>query len=266
MQSNLKKRVCPKLLIEMKAIGTRTMPVLVTTRQFEKVIPIGEAVSQAKMFEAQLADELLVINISGVTGNNSELPCSLIQRLAEETFMPLTVGGGVTSLDDFEKLLRSGADKVSINSAAIKNPSIVSQAAKRYGSQCVVVSIDSRGNRDDTAPVLTQRGSVPTGLSLVDWAKQVVDLGAGEILLTDVDRDGMKCGLNYELANSLSSKLPVPVILSGGCGLANHFVDGFTLGNVDAIAAGTFFCFQDQSPMQTRAHIANAGINIRCAS
>lgn len=259
----LKKRLVPKLLIKHRPVGRSLRPVLVTTRLFGEAHEVGDPVSQAKIYEAQLADELLVLNIDGTPIGDDPVMLDLIERLASETFMPLCVGGGVRSLDDFGTLLLRGADKVSINTAALEAPNLISQAAHRYGAQCVVVSVDFRRDRDDAFVVMRDHAARPTGRSVLEWAREAVDRGAGELLLCDADRDGTGSGLNWPLCRSVAEAVPVPVILSGGCGLAEHFVVGFRLGGAEAVAAGTFFCFRDQNPMQTRAHIRNAGVPIR---
>jgi cyclase len=261
--SLLKKRLVPKLLIKHQPFGRIVRPVLVTTRQFRSARDVGDPVSQAKIYEAQLADELIVLNIDGTHIGTDDTLLSLIERLASETFMPLTVGGGVRSVDDFARLLESGADKVSINTAALDRPALISEAAARFGAQCVVVSVDFRTDEDGTARVYSDHARVATGWSVAEWAKEAADRGAGELLLTDADRDGTGEGLACDVARVVTDAVMVPVILGGGCGLAEHFVDGFVRGGAEAVTAGTFFCFRDQNPMQTRAHIRNAGIPIR---
>ncbi len=261
--TSLKKRLVPKLLIKHRRVGSSIRPVLVTTKAYREVVDIGDAVSQAKIYEAQLADELAVLNIDGSLVQDNELLLGLIERLASETFMPLAVGGGVREVDDFARLLERGADKVCINTAALTNPELISEAAARFGAQCVVVSVDFRTDAAGRAVVHRRHAQESTGIEIVDWAVQVARAGAGEILLTDADRDGTGTGLNCEAGKAVADAVSIPVILSGGCGLAEHFVEGFRDGAAEAVAAGTFFCFRDQNPMQTRAHIRNAGIPIR---
>jgi imidazole glycerol-phosphate synthase subunit HisF len=259
----LKKRLIPKLLIKHRQLGRSVRPVLVTTRGFDEVRDVGDPVSQAKIYEAQLADELVVLNIDGTPVGDDEVMLSLIERLASETFMPLCVGGGVRCADDFGTLLNRGADKVSINTAALDQPSLIGQAAQRYGAQCVVVSIDFRRDSAGRCMVMRDHARQPTGRSVLDWAQEAAQRGAGELLLADADRDGTGTGLDCDLAHAVAAAVAVPVIVSGGCGLAEHFVDGFKRGMAEGVAAGTFFCFRDQNPMQTRAHIRNAGVWIR---
>lgn len=261
--TRLKRRLVPKLLIKHRQLGRTLRPVLVTTVGYSSTRDVGDPVSQAKIYEAQLADELIVLNIDGTPIAGDELMLGLIERLASETFMPLAVGGGVRSVDDFALLLQRGADKVSINTLALDRPSIIEEAAARFGAQCVVVSIDARTDASGRAGVYRDRATVDTGREVVAWAREATSRGAGELLLSDADRDGSGAGLNCELARAVSDQVDVPVILSGGCGRAGHFVEGFHRGAAEAVAAGTFFCFRDQNPMQTRAHIKNAGIPIR---
>lgn len=259
----VKRRLIPKLLIRHRPIGRVVRPVLVTTRGFDDVVEVGDAVSQAKIYEAQLADELVVLNIDGTPIRDDEVMLGLIERLASETFMPLAVGGGVRDVDDFGRLLACGADKVTVNTAALDRPALLGEAASRYGAQCVVCSIDFRTDEGGRARVFRDRARVDTGRGLVDWAREAVDRGAGELLVTDASRDGTGGGLNWRAIAEVVAAVPVPVIASGGCGLAEHFVEGLRDADAEGVAAGTFFCFRDQNPMQTRAHIRNAGVSIR---
>jgi cyclase len=259
----LKKRLIPKLLIRHRPLGRSVRPVLVTTRGYGDAIEVGDPVSQAKIYEAQLADELVVLNIDGTPIAGDEVMLSLIERLASETFMPLAVGGGVRSVEDFGELLLRGADKVSINTGALADPGLIGRAASRFGAQCVVVSIDFRVDSDGRCQVMCDHASRAADRELVEWSVEAVERGAGELLLTDADRDGSGVGLNVAAIRAVAERVSVPVIASGGCGLAEHFVEGFREGRAEAVCAGTFFCFRDQNPMQTRAQIRNAGIAIR---
>lgn len=258
----VKKRLIPKLLISHRTIGRKVRPVLVTTQGYSHVVEVGDPVSQARIYEAQLTDELVVLNIDGNPIGGDDVMLGLIERLASETFMPLAVGGGVKSADDFGQLLERGADKVVINTAALEDPGLITRAAQRYGAQCVVLSIDFR-MQDGQAAVMKGRASSPVGRTALEWAREAVERGAGEIMLTDADRDGTGQGLNIEVGRAVAQAVGVPVVLSGGCGLAGHFTAGFLDAQAEGVAAGTFFCFRDQNPMQTRAHIRNAGVAIR---
>lgn len=259
----LKKRLIPKLLIKYQTLANKRKPILVTTRAFRDEITVGDPVSQAKIYEAQLADELIILNIDSYPITTDDLMLKLVERMADEVFMPLTIGGGVRTIEDFQRLVEGGADKVAINTIMFENPTLISKAAHRYGSQCVVASIDFRTNDLGEAYVVRDRAKTITNVKLIDWVQKVVASGAGEILLTDADRDGSGMGLNWHMGQVIASSVPVPVIISGGCGLAEHFVEGFQKGLAEGVAAGTFFCFRDQNPMQTRSQIRNAGISIR---
>jgi len=183
--------------------------------------------------------------------------------VAQEIFMPITVGGGVRSIKDFRKLLSNGADKVSINTAAVENPEFITEASDIFGAQCVVLSIDYSRKGRKKPRVLINGGRVETDLDPVEWAKTGEEKGAGEILLTNIDRDGTRNGLDLDISRQISELVEIPIILSGGCGLAKHFVEGFQQGCADAVSAGTYFCFRDEPPMQIRSQIKNAGIPIR---
>lgn len=258
----LKRRLIPKLQMKSSQFGRNSKMVLVTTRQFQETIEIGSPVSQAKIYEAQAADELIFLDIdSTACQNNSTL--DVIKRAAEEIFMPITIGGGIRSIEDFRLLLSHGADKVSINTIAIENPDLISQSSSIFGAQCVVVSIDYRKESDGTYKVWGQGGKLHTNWDVVSWAIEVERRGAGEILLTSIDRDGMRQGLDIEITNQVVQSISIPVITSGGCGLAAHFVEGFIDSQASAVAAGTYFSFKDENIMQTRAQIKNAGVPIR---
>jgi len=258
----LKRRLIPKLQLKQRSFGGRLREVLVTTVQFGRVIEIGDPVSQAKIYQAQAADELAFLDLDASRQNRGML-LDVIHRAAEEIFMPITVGGGVRSVDDFRALLSHGADKVSINTAAIECPGLIEEAASVFGAQCVVLSIDYRPTPGGGWGVWTRGGSHSTGLDLVEWAKEGARRGAGEILITAIERDGTTEGLDLNATRAVADAVDVPVITAGGCGLARHFSEGFLEGHADAVSAGTFFCFKDQNPMQARAHIRNAGIPIR---
>jgi cyclase len=236
--------------------------VLVTTIQFKTVMEIGDPVSQAKIYEAQAADELIFLDLDA-SNDNRRTMVEVVRKAAEEIFMPFTVGGGVRTIADFRVLLSNGADKICINTAAIERPELINDAAGTFGSQCVVLSIDYRQEPDGNSCVWTKGGKVKTVLDPIGWAIEGEKRGAGEILLTSIDRDGTRRGLDVPMISQVAKNVSVPLIASGGCGFAAHFVEGFLEGHADAISAGTYFCFKDESPMQTRARIKNAGIPIR---
>jgi cyclase len=256
----LKRRLIPKLQLKAGRLAGAG-PVLVTTVHFAEVVQVGDPVSQAKIYQSQAADELIFVDLDATPegrGPNLEV----VRRAAEEIFMPITVGGGVRTLADFRALLSNGADKVAINTAAMEEPGLITRAAEAFGAQCVVLSIDCRREEDGSYIVWTRGGRYRTDRVTEAWAAEGERHGAGEILLTSIDRDGTHLGLDTELIRRVTNNVSVPVIAAGGCGVARHFVEGFRAG-ADAVAAGTFFCFKDQNPMQARAHIRNAGIPIR---
>lgn len=253
----LKKRLIPKLQLRRSRQTNRYE--LVTTRSFHETIWVGDPVSQAKIYQAQNVDELVFLNLESC-GPTQEI-LSLLKRINENIFMPVTIGGGIHSLEDVRRFLAAGADKVSINAAAFKNPKLISESAHIFGSQCVVAAIDFKKTPNHSFDVWAG-GRRSTGLELKEWAKQCEQNGAGEVLLTSMDRDGWRQGLELEAIRQVISGVGIPVIASGGCGTSQHFSEGFQAG-ADGIAAGTFFCHQDQSPMQCRAHIKNAGFPIR---
>ncbi len=236
--------------------------VLVTTIGFRDVIEIGDPVSQAKIYQAQAADELIFLDLDAWRDGRSTL-LGIVRTAAEEVFMPFTVGGGVRSLEDFRLLLSNGADKVSVNTAAVEDPNLIARASDAYGAQCVVLSIDVGWDPELGYQVWTRGGTVRTNLDPVAWAVEGERRGAGEILLTSIDRDGSRRGLDLDVTRGVTEAVGIPVIASGGCGAASHFVDGFLVGGADAVASGTYFCFRDENPMQTRSQIKNAGIPIR---
>jgi cyclase len=248
----------------MKAtsFGSSKRMVLVTTVNFREVLEIGDPVSQAKIYQAQFADELVFLDLDA-SAENRKTVVEVIRKAAQEIFMPITVGGGVRSVADFRELLSNGADKVSVNTAGVEDPDLINQASEVFGAQCVVLSIDYRKAEDGEYRVWTHGGKAKTDLDPLEWAKEGERRGAGEILLTSIDRDGTRQGLDLEMTRRVAESVAVPVITSGGCGLASHFVEGFLAGKADAVSAGTYFCFKDENPMQTRSRIRNAGIPIR---
>ena len=259
-----KKRLIPKLQLKTSSFDPNRM-VLFITKQFNNVIEIGDAVSQSKIYQDQGADELIFVNIDREVKDISNFS-KIIRSVSEEIFMPITVGGGITTEDHFRKLLNNGADKISVNTQAFIQPDFIRLTSEKYGSQCVVISIDYKMNRDGKYLVYTHNGQCETTKHPLDWAIECERLGAGEIMLTSIERDGMNCGLDIEITRMVSESINIPVITSGGCGLAKHFVEGYLIGMADAVAAGSFFAHRDQNFMQTRSQIRNAGVNIRVYS
>lgn len=259
----LKKRVIPKLQLKQSNHNKNGKMVLVTSINFKEHIEIGDAVSQAKIFQHQSADELLFVDIDASLKNRNFLLIDIIRSAAEEIFMPFTVGGGIKTTKDIRLLLLNGADKVSINTSAVNNPDLINEAANIFGSQCIVLSIDFKKEKSGEYKVWSNCGMTLTDLDPIDWAIAGEKRGAGEILLTSIDRDGSRTGLEVDLIRKIVNSVNIPVIASGGCGLASHFVDGFIKCEADAVSAGTYFCFKDENIIQLRSQIKNAGVPIR---
>ena len=259
----LKKRIIPKFLFKFQKINEKLLPTFVISNKFSDLKTIGSIIPQAKIYEAQLADELMILNIVDKRSSSDIDFLGFLKKFSEQIFMPLTVGGGVKSLECFKILLNNGADKIFINSEAINNPDLIVSASKKFGSQCVVVGIDFKQFENDKFLVFSKGGKISTNLNLLEWAKKCETLGAGEIVVTDIDRDGTNRGLNIDIAKKLSEIIKIPLIFAGGCGLASHFVEGFKKTNIDAISAATFFANKDQNIFQLRSQILNSGINLR---
>ncbi len=258
-----KRRIIPKLQFLPSQNGHRGF-VLVTTVNFEKIIEMGEPISQAKIFQAQMADELIFVDLSVYKGQyHREDSLEILDKAARNIFLPLTIGGGVSTIEDVRIFLTRGADKVAINTKIIENPDLLQKASLKFGASTIVASIDYRTESGGLSYIYSHGGTVKHNISPIDWAIECEKLGAGEILLSSIDNDGMRKGLDISVIKDVTAKVNIPVIAAGGCGLAKHFSEGFIEGNCDAVSAGTFFCFQDQNIMQTRSHVRNAGVNVR---
>ena len=229
--------------------------------QFVDLRDAGDPVEQARVYDAQGADELCFLDITA-SHENRDTIFDVVCRTAEQCFMPLTVGGGVRTVDDIRKLLLAGADKVSINSAAVANPEFVREAANKFGSQCIVVAIDSR-RAQGRCEVFTHGGRKETGIDAIDWAARMADYGAGEILLTSMDQDGTKKGFDIELTRAVADAVSVPVIASGGVGNLDHLVAGVRDGHATAVLAASIFHFGDYTIAQAKAHLKSHGVAIR---
>lgn len=231
---------------------------------FVDLIDAGDPVEQAKVYDAAGADELTFLDITA-THENRDTIYDVVRRTAEQCFMPLTVGGGVREVEDIRKLLLAGADKVSINSAAVKRPEFVREAAEKFGSQCIVVAIDAKSVGEDKYEIFTHGGRNPTGIDAVEWAQKMAAYGAGEILLTSMDRDGTKVGFNLGLTRAVADAVSIPVIASGGVGNLDHLVEGVTEGHASAVLAASIFHFGTYTIAEAKAHMAKAGVPMRNA-
>jgi len=228
---------------------------------FENLIDAGDPVAQAKFYYEQGADELCFLDIAASEENRGTI-LDVVKKVAQVCFIPFTVGGGIKELQDFSNLLKCGADKVSVNSAAIKNPDLISQASNKFGAQAVVVAIDAKKNSAGNFEIFTHGGKKPTGIDAVEWAKKVETLGAGEILLTSMDRDGTKSGYDLELIQKITSQVSIPVIASGGVGNLEHLRDGLKAGASAALAASIFH-FKEFSIKQAKEFLASEKVAIR---
>jgi len=249
----LKVRIIPKLLLK----NGRN----VKGKRFVDLRDTGHPVTNARIYDAQGADELIFLDITASVENRNIL-YDIITRTASEVFMPFCVGGGVKTVDDIRNLLLAGADKVSINTAAVETPQLLSDGAKLFGVQCIVASVDFRrhGRR---CSVYTHGGTVATDLEVTDHVRRCVDAGAGEVLLTSIDRDGTHEGYDLEITREVADAVNVPVIASGGAGTLRHLADAVTEGHASAVAVGSLFHFTDQSPIKARAFMRVAGVNVR---
>jgi len=234
--------------------------------QFVNLIDAGDPVEVAAAYNEQGADEVTFLDITA-SSDKREIILEVVKRTAETVFIPLTVGGGVRKLDNIRDLLKAGADKVSINTAAVDRPSFVSEASKRFGSQCVVVAIDAKrvpGSTDALSwEVFIHGGRTPTGIDAVEWAARMEEYGAGEILLTSMDRDGTKDGYDIELTRTISERVHIPVIASGGVGTLQHMYEGFVDGGASAVLAASIFHFREYTVGQAKEYLQSRGVPMR---
>lgn len=229
---------------------------------FVGIREVGEPVECAMEYERQGADEICFLDITA-THEGRRTMVDVVKKTAEHVFIPLTVGGGIGSVEDFREILRAGADKVSVNSAAVKNPELISQAAEIFGSQCVVVAIDAKRDEKGQFHVVIHGGRKDTGLDVAEWAKKCQELGAGEILLTSMDTDGCKRGFDLELLQAVCSVVNIPVIASGGCGKLEHFSQVFEETEADAALAASLFHFRELTVKEVKEHMAEHKIPVR---
>ncbi|MCD6231026.1 imidazole glycerol phosphate synthase subunit HisF [Candidatus Aerophobetes bacterium] len=228
---------------------------------FVKLRDAGDPVENALFYEKEEADELTFLDITA-SNEKRKIIFEVVERCAEKVFMPFTVGGGIRTLEDIRSLLKAGADKVSINTAAVKNPSLIEKASRKFGNQCIVVAIDAK-RKKDFWEVYIYGGRTPTGIDVVKWAKRVEKLGAGEILLTSMDKDGTEDGYDIELTKSVSEAVNVPVIASGGAGNPEHLYQVFTLGGASAALAASIFHYRKYSIKKVKEYLKKRGINVR---
>lgn len=233
---------------------------------FVELRDAGDPVEIARRYDGEGADELTFLDITA-SSDQRDMILHVIEAVAEQVFIPLTVGGGVRKVEDVRRLLNAGADKISINTSAVQNPALVAEAAARYGSQCIVVAVDARRrDRDDPGKgweVFTHGGRTPTGLDVIDWARKAAELGAGEILLTSMDRDGTKAGFDLELTRAVADAVPVPVIASGGVGNLQHLADGIIEGHADAVLAASIFHYGEYTVREAKQYLSAQGIAMR---
>ncbi len=222
----------------------------------------GDPIHVARAYDAAGADEICFLDINA-THENRDTMFDMVRRTAEQCYVPLTVGGGVRTTQDVRALLLAGADKVSFNSAAVANPDVISEAANHFGSQCIICAIDAKSVATGKWEIFTHGGRKPTGIDAVEFAKTIAQKGAGEILLTSLDRDGTKVGFNLPLTRAISDSVSVPVIASGGVGTLDHLVEGVTKGGASAVLAASIFHFGEYTISQAKAHMAAAGIAVR---
>ncbi len=229
---------------------------------FVNLIDAGDPVAIAAAYDKAGADELVFLDITASSDNRGTV-VDMVRKVAEKVFIPFTVGGGIRTVEDFRALLREGADKISVNSAAIMNPQLISDAADKFGSQCVVIAIDAKRRADGGWNIYKNGGRVDMGIDAVEWAMKAEKLGAGEILLTSMDCDGTKAGYDIELTRTISENVSIPVIASGGAGTLEHFYDAVTDGKADAVLAASLFHFKELEICEVKKYLREKGISVR---
>ena len=274
VRATLVRRAASRGVCDAVALAKRIVPCLdidagrvVKGVRFVDIRDAGDPVEAARRYDQQGADELCFLDITA-SSDERDTMVAVVESVAAEVFIPLTVGGGVRGIDDVRRLLNAGADKVSINTAAVFEPEFVARAAARFGSQCIVVAVDAKRveGGDDGAPrweVFTHGGRRPTGMDAVAWCERMARLGAGEILLTSMDRDGTRDGFDLALTRTVCDAVPVPVIASGGVGTLDHLADGITAGGADAVLAASIFHFGEYTIAEAKRHMARRGIEVR---
>ena len=249
----LTKRIIPCLDVKEGRVVKGT--------NFLELRDAGDPVENAKAYERQMADELCFLDITASHEKRKTI-IDVVERVAHEVFMPLTVGGGIKTIDDIRETLRAGADKVTVNTTAVERPEFVRESSEIFGSQCICVAIDAK-RRGDGFEVYTYGGRKPTGVDAVEWAKRVEKLGAGEILLTSMDRDGTKIGFDIELTKTISESVQIPVIASGGVGTLEHLYEGLIEGKADAVLAASIFHYREFTVIDAKKYLRERGVNVR---
>ncbi|HRX70904.1 MAG: imidazole glycerol phosphate synthase subunit HisF [Gammaproteobacteria bacterium] len=254
----LAKRIIPCLDVDQGRV--------VKGVRFVEIRDAGDPVEIARRYDQEGADEITFLDITA-SSDDRETMVHVVEQVASEVFIPLTVGGGIRTLDDVRRMLNAGADKVSINTAAIHRPEFVREAAERFGNQCIVVAIDAKSVQQTGDPprweIFTHGGRRPTGINAIAWAQRMAEYGAGEILLTSMDRDGTKSGFDLELTRAISEAVSIPVIASGGVGTLDHLADGVLFGKADAVLAASIFHFAEYTIEQAKRHMQARGIEVR---
>lgn len=250
----LAKRIIPCLDVKNGRVVKGT--------NFVGLVDAGDPVEQAKFYDAEGADELIFLDITASSDNRNTI-LEVVQRTAEEVTIPFTIGGGIRTPEDMRTMLRSGADKVSVNTAAVNDPRLISEGAERFGVQCIVAAIDAKRTGDGAWKVFIHGGRTPTELDAVEWAQRCEELGAGEILLTSMDRDGTKDGYDVELLKRVTGAVRIPVIASGGAGTLEHLYEGFALGDADAVLAASIFHFRQFTIRQAKDFLRTKNILVR---
>jgi cyclase len=249
----LTKRIIPCLDVKEGRVVKGT--------NFLELRDAGDPVENAKAYEEQMADELCFLDITASHEKRKTI-IDVVERVAHEVFMPLTVGGGIKTINDIRETLRAGADKVTVNTTAVEKPEFVRESSEIFGSQCICVAIDAK-RRGDGFEVYTYGGRKPTGVDAIAWAKRVEELGAGEILLTSMDRDGTKIGFDIELTRAISESVQIPVIASGGVGTLEHLYDGLVEGKADAVLAASIFHYREFTVIDAKKYLRERGVNVR---
>lgn len=253
----LKHRLIPVLIL----INDR----IVQSIQFERYLPIGRAQVAIEFFVNWDVDEILFLDIHASRQKRTPR-IELIQFISKRCFVPFTIGGGISSIESIRDVIKAGADKVSLNTSAFKNPKLITQGAESFGCQCITVSIDAKKSKNGQYEVFLDSGTQPTGVSPVDWARHVEQLGGGEIFLNSIDRDGTKLGYDTELIRQVSQAVKIPVIACGGVGKMQHFVDGIQIGRAQSVAAANIFQYTEHSTIVAKAYMKSAGIDVRLSS